>query len=82
MTTDFLYIYNDQELRYNQIVELNIRGLDKLKGLNIRSNKIRDLSGAEYLKAKGCCCITTLMDKRSRVKRKSTKRGCGREINK
>ncbi|CAL6075363.1 Leucine-rich_repeat domain superfamily [Hexamita inflata] len=39
----------------NQIVELNIRGLDKLKDLYVLRNKIRDLSGAEYLKAKGCC---------------------------
>ncbi|CAL6078857.1 Leucine-rich_repeat domain superfamily [Hexamita inflata] len=42
-------------LRDNKIVELNIRGLDKLKVLGVRNNKIRDLSGAEYLKAKGCC---------------------------
>ncbi|CAL6104670.1 leucine-rich_repeat domain-containing protein [Hexamita inflata] len=39
----------------NQIVELNIRGLDKLKRLYVKNNKIRDLSGAEYLKAKWCC---------------------------
>ncbi|CAL6075381.1 Leucine-rich_repeat domain superfamily [Hexamita inflata] len=39
----------------NQIVELNIRGLDKLKDLYVLRNKIRDLSGAKYLKAKGCC---------------------------
>ncbi|CAL6090359.1 leucine-rich_repeat domain-containing protein [Hexamita inflata] len=39
----------------NQIVELNIRGLDQLKRLLVRNNKIRDLSGAKYLKAKGCC---------------------------
>ncbi|CAL6114835.1 Conserved_hypothetical protein [Hexamita inflata] len=39
----------------NQIVEINIRGLDKLKDLYVPINKIRDLSGAEYLKAKGCC---------------------------
>ncbi|CAL6070678.1 Conserved_hypothetical protein [Hexamita inflata] len=42
-------------LEDNQIVELNIRGLGKLKKLCVRNNKIRDLSGAEYLKAKGCC---------------------------
>ncbi|CAL6078837.1 Leucine-rich_repeat domain superfamily [Hexamita inflata] len=59
-------------LEDNQIVELNIRGLDKLKVLGVRNNKIMDLifqlkdlyvpknkimdlSGAEYLKAKGCC---------------------------
>ncbi|CAL6101366.1 Conserved_hypothetical protein [Hexamita inflata] len=46
---EFLYLDD------NQIVELNIRGLDKLKKLIVRNNKIRDLSGAEYLKAKGCC---------------------------
>ncbi|CAL6078835.1 Leucine-rich_repeat domain superfamily [Hexamita inflata] len=43
------------DLNNNQIVELNIRGLDKLKVLCVRNNKLRDLSGAEYLKAKGCC---------------------------
>ncbi|CAL6090387.1 Leucine-rich_repeat domain superfamily [Hexamita inflata] len=42
-------------LEGNQIVELNIRGLDKLEYLLASNNKIRDLSGAEYLKAKGCC---------------------------
>ncbi|CAL6090389.1 leucine-rich_repeat protein [Hexamita inflata] len=46
---EFLFLGN------NQIVELNIRGLDKLKDLWVKNNKIRDLSGAEYLKAKGCC---------------------------
>ncbi|CAL6104341.1 leucine-rich_repeat domain-containing protein [Hexamita inflata] len=38
-----------------QIVELNIRGLNKLKNLYAYTNKIRDMSAAEYLKAKGCC---------------------------
>ncbi|CAL6104343.1 Leucine-rich_repeat domain superfamily [Hexamita inflata] len=38
-----------------QIVEINIRGLEKLKTLYCRKNKIRDISAAEYLKAKGCC---------------------------
>ncbi|CAL6013374.1 Conserved_hypothetical protein [Hexamita inflata] len=38
-----------------QIVEINIRGLQKLKYLHCRNNKIRDVSAAEYLKAKGCC---------------------------
>ncbi|CAL6092169.1 Leucine-rich_repeat domain superfamily [Hexamita inflata] len=38
-----------------QIVELNIRGLDKLQKLWVHNNKIRDMSAAEYLKAKGCC---------------------------
>ncbi|CAL6075377.1 Leucine-rich_repeat domain superfamily [Hexamita inflata] len=42
-------------LSNNQIVELNIRGLDKLKAFWVYNNKIRDLSGAEYLKEKGCC---------------------------
>ncbi|CAL6073286.1 Leucine-rich_repeat domain superfamily [Hexamita inflata] len=37
------------------IVELNVRGLVKLKQLHVRRNKIRDLSGIDYLKAKGCC---------------------------
>ncbi|CAL6092167.1 Conserved_hypothetical protein [Hexamita inflata] len=37
-----------------QIVELNIRGLNKLKKLWVHNNKIRDMSAAEYLKAKGC----------------------------
>ncbi|CAL6078847.1 Leucine-rich_repeat domain superfamily [Hexamita inflata] len=46
---EFLY------LERNQIVELNIRGLDKLERLYVPNNKIMDLSGAEYLKAKGCC---------------------------
>ncbi|CAL6078839.1 Leucine-rich_repeat domain superfamily [Hexamita inflata] len=46
---EFLY------LERNQIVELNIRGLDKLERLFVNNNKIWDLSGAEYLKAKGCC---------------------------
>ncbi|CAL6073298.1 Conserved_hypothetical protein [Hexamita inflata] len=45
------YLY----LSGNQIVELNIRGLDKLKRLWVKNNKIRDMSAAEYLKAKGCC---------------------------
>ncbi|CAL6076573.1 Conserved_hypothetical protein [Hexamita inflata] len=45
------YLY----LEGNYIVELNIRGLDKLKQLWVKSNKISDMSGAEYLKAKGCC---------------------------
>ncbi|CAL6000687.1 Conserved_hypothetical protein [Hexamita inflata] len=38
-----------------QIVELNIQRLEKLKTLRVRNNKIRDMSAAEYLKAKGCC---------------------------
>ncbi|CAL6107478.1 leucine-rich_repeat domain-containing protein [Hexamita inflata] len=42
-------------LEGNQIVELNIRGLNQLERLYVGNNKIRDLSGAEYLKAKGCC---------------------------
>ncbi|CAL6065641.1 leucine-rich_repeat domain-containing protein [Hexamita inflata] len=46
--------YND----YNgngSIVELNVQGLVKLKQLHVYGNKIRDLSGVDYLKAKGCC---------------------------
>ncbi|CAL6085202.1 Leucine-rich_repeat domain superfamily [Hexamita inflata] len=46
---EFLYLED------NQIVELNISGLDKLERLFVNNNKIMDLSGAEYLKAKGCC---------------------------
>ncbi|CAL6073294.1 Conserved_hypothetical protein [Hexamita inflata] len=45
-------------LNYNcsdQIVELNVRGLIKLKQLHVYGNKIRDLSEVDYLKAKGCC---------------------------
>ncbi|CAL6000707.1 leucine-rich_repeat domain-containing protein [Hexamita inflata] len=39
-----------------QIVELNIRGLEKLtQYLHVRRNKIRDVSAVEYLKAKGYC---------------------------
>ncbi|CAL5984357.1 Conserved_hypothetical protein [Hexamita inflata] len=49
---EFLYLNDDQ------IVELNIRGLQKLKNLFVRNNKIRDLSPAEYLKAKECSCYT------------------------
>ncbi|CAL6104654.1 leucine-rich_repeat domain-containing protein [Hexamita inflata] len=45
-------------LNNDQIVELNIRGLQKLKTLYVQNNKIRDLSPAEYLKAKGCSCYT------------------------
>ncbi|CAL6105088.1 Leucine-rich_repeat domain superfamily [Hexamita inflata] len=45
------YLY----LRENQIVQLNIRGLEKLNYLWVHNNKIRDLSGAEYMKVKGCC---------------------------
>ncbi|CAL6021001.1 leucine-rich_repeat domain-containing protein [Hexamita inflata] len=41
---ELLYLDN------NLIVELNIRGLDKLKEFNVGNNKIRDLNGAEYLK--------------------------------
>ncbi|CAL5992550.1 leucine-rich_repeat domain-containing protein [Hexamita inflata] len=37
------------------IVELNIRGLVKLKKLSVYKNKIRDLSWVDYLIAKGCC---------------------------
>ncbi|CAL6092175.1 Hypothetical_protein [Hexamita inflata] len=37
-----------------QIVELNIRGLEKLTHIWVHNNKIRDMSAAEYLKAKGC----------------------------
>ncbi|CAL6073284.1 Conserved_hypothetical protein [Hexamita inflata] len=47
-----------EELNYNHsqsIVELNVRGLVKLKQLYVWRNKIRDLSGVDYLKAKGCC---------------------------
>ncbi|CAL5992546.1 Conserved_hypothetical protein [Hexamita inflata] len=47
-----------EHLNYNDngsIVELNVRGLVKLKELYVCSNKIRDLSGVDYLKAKGCC---------------------------
>ncbi|CAL6104345.1 Leucine-rich_repeat domain superfamily [Hexamita inflata] len=40
------------------IVEINIRGLQKLKTLWVNENKIRDMSAAEYLKAKGCCQST------------------------
>ncbi|CAL6110955.1 Leucine-rich_repeat domain superfamily [Hexamita inflata] len=43
------------QIQDNQIVELNIRGLDKLQRLWVHNNKIRDMSAAEYLKAKGCC---------------------------
>ncbi|CAL6106217.1 Hypothetical_protein [Hexamita inflata] len=39
----------ERDLRDNSIVELNIRGLDKLKELCV-IQYIRDLSGAEYLK--------------------------------
>ncbi|CAL6065611.1 Leucine_rich repeats-containing protein [Hexamita inflata] len=45
-------------LNYNHsqsIVELNVSGLVKLKQLYVYRNKIRDLSGVDYLKAKGCC---------------------------
>ncbi|CAL6065961.1 Conserved_hypothetical protein [Hexamita inflata] len=44
------------DLDNNYIVELNIRGLDKLKYFQAHgSNKIRDTSIGDYLKAKGCC---------------------------
>ncbi|CAL6104662.1 Conserved_hypothetical protein [Hexamita inflata] len=49
---EYLYLNDDQ------IVELNIRGLQKLKTLFVRNNKIKDLSPSEYLKAKGCSCYT------------------------
>ncbi|CAL6065613.1 Hypothetical_protein [Hexamita inflata] len=45
-------------LNYNHsqsIVELNVRGLVKLKQLHVCCNKIKDFSGVDYLKAKGCC---------------------------
>ncbi|CAL6076587.1 Conserved_hypothetical protein [Hexamita inflata] len=45
-----------------QIVELNIRGLQKLKTLDCRNNNIMDMSAAEYLKAKGCCKERYLID--------------------
>ncbi|CAL6073268.1 Leucine-rich_repeat domain superfamily [Hexamita inflata] len=45
-------------LSYNSngsIVELNVRGLIKLRELYVCRNKIRDMSGVGYLKTKGCC---------------------------
>ncbi|CAL6097309.1 Leucine_Rich repeats-containing protein [Hexamita inflata] len=48
-----------------QIVELNIRGLKKLNYLWVNNNKIRDMSAAEYLKAKGCCQRCYSVDKQN-----------------
>ncbi|CAL6110957.1 leucine-rich_repeat domain-containing protein [Hexamita inflata] len=45
-----------------QIVELNIRGLEKLRSIWVDNNKIRDMSAAKYLKAKGCCSSNYKID--------------------
>ncbi|CAL5984335.1 Conserved_hypothetical protein [Hexamita inflata] len=43
----------------NQIVNANgLRALNILKYLDLRNNKVMDLSAVDYLKAKGCNCYT------------------------
>ncbi|CAL5984325.1 Conserved_hypothetical protein [Hexamita inflata] len=47
---EYLYLYIG-----NQIVKANgLRALNKLRYLDLRNNKVMDLSAVDYLKAKGC----------------------------